>query len=337
MEQVTFLEAGSGLFGRRSPEVVMAPGEEHAPFQTDTEPSGAEREALQQALLSAFPTDAELEQFVNHKLEINLNSFAPAALGLEERTQRLIVRAVARGFYDKLVDEAFLARPDNPKMKGFYQKFDARRKERKEGRPGPSGAGDPDRGADNFSTGLEEARAGTGQTWQDLLHRVEQWREELHMWRVLYEEFRTVSRTVFAVRRHVYPDDLKRTWHHLQEDWQDECSRLLSGDLPRIRLPDGPIKEQFTKGKPREWIEDMKKTAEQIDQMIMDEVIKPAAESGGQEETLLEGILPEVVHSLVRLEGGCVRLVRFVDRWHTEAARELKQAVQECRTRVVSA
>ena len=84
--------------------------------------SGAERLQLCEALLSAFSNYGQLTEMVRYRLDENLHAIAGTGT-LKERVYELIEWAVAEGRIEELVEQAYSAKPGNPKLRDFTQKY----------------------------------------------------------------------------------------------------------------------------------------------------------------------------------------------------------------------
>ena len=84
--------------------------------------SGSQRKELQDALISAFPDKASLEQMLSHKLDKNLDANAGGA-NLEQIVYNLIKRAEAENWFEDLIDAARRENPGNPKLKHTAKKI----------------------------------------------------------------------------------------------------------------------------------------------------------------------------------------------------------------------
>jgi nucleoside phosphorylase len=78
----------------------------------------SQRERLNEALLSAFPSVPDLQRMVRFKLNRNLAEFAHGALGNQVFT--LIEKAEAEGWLDELVRKAHEANPGNPRLHAIH-------------------------------------------------------------------------------------------------------------------------------------------------------------------------------------------------------------------------
>ena len=79
---------------------------------------GKSRKQFQDALLNAFPSEADLEQMVSFELDENLNSIATGG-NYSEVVFKLIKWAQAQGRVKELLDAALSANPGNPKLRSF--------------------------------------------------------------------------------------------------------------------------------------------------------------------------------------------------------------------------
>lgn len=85
---------------------------------------GAQREALQAALLSAFYRRARLEEFLNLSLDKDLDDIAAEqARGLGEIVLCLLKDAQAEGYLDDLVRAARAENPGNPDLRAFSDAY----------------------------------------------------------------------------------------------------------------------------------------------------------------------------------------------------------------------
>lgn len=80
------------------------------------------KKELQKALISAFPTKADLKQLVDFKLGENLETIA-GGVNLTEVVYSLIEWANAQGRLDDLVNSARSQNPGNTELKSFAEKF----------------------------------------------------------------------------------------------------------------------------------------------------------------------------------------------------------------------
>jgi hypothetical protein len=79
--------------------------------------TGSEVEALMDALLSAFPTLAELRELVRVEYEKNVDAITDGSL--RERVFGLIRKAEAEGWIAELVEGAHRKNPENPALRRF--------------------------------------------------------------------------------------------------------------------------------------------------------------------------------------------------------------------------
>lgn len=82
-----------------------------------SELTGAEFEALQQALMSAFPTPDKLRQMVRRKLNRNLDAFTDGPL--EKRAFELVEAAESEGWTRELIEGARAENKGSPALKHF--------------------------------------------------------------------------------------------------------------------------------------------------------------------------------------------------------------------------
>ena len=75
------------------------------------------QQALQQALLSAFATAAELEQMLYFGMDVRLAQIATG--NLSEQVFAVIKYADTRGQLERLLQAAVKANPDNPELRAF--------------------------------------------------------------------------------------------------------------------------------------------------------------------------------------------------------------------------
>ena len=75
-------------------------------------------EPLVNALLSAFPSSAELKLLVAYELHQNIEIIAPGN-GLEEKVLNLVTWAMSSGRVDELIKGALNRKPGNPKLRKF--------------------------------------------------------------------------------------------------------------------------------------------------------------------------------------------------------------------------
>ncbi|MEI6047203.1 MAG: effector-associated domain EAD1-containing protein, partial [Chloroflexota bacterium] len=80
--------------------------------------TGVQYEQFREALLSAFPSHANLSQMVRIQFNKNLDVIAMGA-NLGEIAFNLIGVAEAEGWTDLLLRGAYEARPNNPELKAF--------------------------------------------------------------------------------------------------------------------------------------------------------------------------------------------------------------------------
>jgi hypothetical protein len=80
--------------------------------------SGEQRKQLQEALESAFPTKALLEQMLSHELDKNLEAIAGVG-SLQEIIFKIIQIAEAQGWILDLIRAAQQSNPGNPKLKAI--------------------------------------------------------------------------------------------------------------------------------------------------------------------------------------------------------------------------
>ncbi len=86
----------------------------------DLKLKGDQRQQLLQAIISAYPSETDLEMMVSFKLEENLDAIA----GGGNRTQvtfNLIKWAEARGKLGRLIFAAYETNPGNQELRDFYQ------------------------------------------------------------------------------------------------------------------------------------------------------------------------------------------------------------------------
>ncbi|KST64922.1 toll/interleukin-1 receptor domain-containing protein [Mastigocoleus testarum] len=94
-------------------------------MQPDIELDGKTRKQFHDALLSAFPSEADLEQMVNFELDENLNYIATGG-NYSEVVFKLIKWAQAQGRIEELLTAARSANPGNPKLKSFDEQMRSR-------------------------------------------------------------------------------------------------------------------------------------------------------------------------------------------------------------------
>lgn len=95
--------------------------------------NGQDRRALQEALLSAFPTYKDLELMIGLQLDGNLGQIVESG-PLNQVVYRLIKKAEAGGWVAELLASARRANPGNPDLKAFEKSFIA---QAKAGNPDP--------------------------------------------------------------------------------------------------------------------------------------------------------------------------------------------------------
>lgn len=83
---------------------------------------GRSRKQFQDALLSAFPSEADLEQMVSFELDENLNSIATGG-NYSEVVFKLIKWAQAQGKVKELLTAARSSNPGNPKLRSFDEQI----------------------------------------------------------------------------------------------------------------------------------------------------------------------------------------------------------------------
>ena len=81
--------------------------------------TGRETEQLTDALLSAFPKNADLEQFVLVELSTRLNWYIDVTAGLRQQVLDLITWASDQRRLHELIAGALRRRPDNPQLRAF--------------------------------------------------------------------------------------------------------------------------------------------------------------------------------------------------------------------------
>ncbi|MEM7579539.1 MAG: effector-associated domain EAD1-containing protein [Cyanobacteria bacterium P01_A01_bin.80] len=82
--------------------------------------NGNQRKTLRNAIISAYPSEADLEIMVSDELEENLSAIA-GGVNLTKVTHNLIKWADSRGKLEVLIVAAYETNPDNPELKQFYQ------------------------------------------------------------------------------------------------------------------------------------------------------------------------------------------------------------------------
>ncbi|WP_063800830.1 GUN4 domain-containing protein [Mastigocoleus testarum] len=91
-------------------------------MQRDIQLDGKSRKQFHDALLSAFPSKANLEQMVSFELNENLDTIATGG-SYSEVVFKLIEWSEARGKVENLLDAARSSNPGNPKLQGFAQQI----------------------------------------------------------------------------------------------------------------------------------------------------------------------------------------------------------------------
>lgn len=91
-------------------------------MQRDMQLDGKTRKQFQDALLSAFPSGAELEQMVSFELNENLNSIATGR-NYSEVVFKLIKWAEAQGRVEELLTAACSTNSGNPKLRNFDEQI----------------------------------------------------------------------------------------------------------------------------------------------------------------------------------------------------------------------
>lgn len=91
--------------------------------------SGKEYEELQKALLSAFPSETALEQFVKFYLNEDLAEITSGD-NLGETIFKLIQWAQTYGHLNKLIGKAHQKNPQNPDLSEFYKKYRQQNRQR---------------------------------------------------------------------------------------------------------------------------------------------------------------------------------------------------------------
>lgn len=84
--------------------------------------SATEKEELRDALLEAYPSFEDLDQMVYFKLEENLEAIAKSQ-ELRSVILSLFKWATSKGQWENLIKGACKYNPDNPKLKGIYNKY----------------------------------------------------------------------------------------------------------------------------------------------------------------------------------------------------------------------
>ena len=98
--------------------------------------SGQQRKGLQDALISAFPDKASLEQMLDHELDKNLDVIA-SGTNLREVVFKLIKKAEAQNWVKDLIDAAHKSNPGNLSLRAiaaFYINEEINLEERKNSR-----------------------------------------------------------------------------------------------------------------------------------------------------------------------------------------------------------
>jgi hypothetical protein len=102
----------------------------------------AQKQQLSVALLSAFPTEADLRTMVGQELNASLDEVAPHDENLRNQVFVLIQWAIAQGREDDLIQGALHANPGNPILRAFVTGGPRHRaKTRKDEPPAPAAAG----------------------------------------------------------------------------------------------------------------------------------------------------------------------------------------------------
>ncbi|NEP61811.1 MAG: trypsin-like peptidase domain-containing protein [Symploca sp. SIO2G7] len=82
-----------------------------------------QREALRQALMSAFPTPTKLDMLLDERLEIPLNQTATTNQPYGDVVFEVIRWANSEGRLEELVSEAYRRKPRNPKFRQFMATY----------------------------------------------------------------------------------------------------------------------------------------------------------------------------------------------------------------------
>ena len=84
--------------------------------------SGGQIAKLREALLSAFPREAQLERMLREQLNKNLKEIAGGS-NLQEIVFEVIQRACSEGWIDKLIRAAYMSNSGNPALKALAQEL----------------------------------------------------------------------------------------------------------------------------------------------------------------------------------------------------------------------
>lgn len=92
-------------------------------MSNDEELTGAQKESLQEALLRAYPTPANVKELFTTRLEQNFDAITGQG-PLRVRILEAIEMAEAQGWTDTLVRKAYEKNPGNPYLKRFFATYD---------------------------------------------------------------------------------------------------------------------------------------------------------------------------------------------------------------------
>ncbi len=85
--------------------------------------TGRQKKELRDAMISAFPTYAELAMVVDYGLDIRLNQIS-TSLNLSITAYEIIQWAIAHRKLGKLIKEMYNENPENPLIRDFYKQID---------------------------------------------------------------------------------------------------------------------------------------------------------------------------------------------------------------------